>query len=74
MTYPIDAAINEFSRVIWAMFRVGGFFMVVPVIGSQLVPPRVRLALTLATAIALAPVIPGLPSADELNLGLGIEA
>ncbi len=74
MNFPIDTVIAELSRVVWAMFRVGGFFMVVPVIGSQLVPPRVRIALTLATALALAPVLPSLPPIDRLDLSVGIEA
>ncbi len=73
MTIPIDTFISELSRVVWAMFRVGGFFMVVPVIGSQLVPPRVRIALTLATAVALAPVLPPMPSIDQLGFAVGIE-
>ncbi len=56
MNVPIDALIDTMSRTFWAMLRIGGFFMVVPVIGSQMVSPRIRMALTFATAIAVCAV------------------
>ncbi len=74
MLVPIDAVVAELSRTFWAMLRIGGFFMVVPVIGSQMVSPRIRIALTFATAIAIAPLLPKMPSLNELDLGLGLLA
>jgi flagellar biosynthetic protein FliR len=74
MIVPIDAVVGDVSRVLWAMFRIGGFYMVVPVIGSQLVPPRVRIALTFATALAVAPALPEMPPIDDVSLGLFAQA
>ncbi len=74
MNVPIDALIDTVSRTFWAMLRIGGFFMVVPVIGSQMVSPRIRMALTFATAIAVSPLLPKVPSLNDIDLGLGLLA
>jgi flagellar biosynthetic protein FliR len=42
--------------------------MVMPIIGTQLVPTRVRLYLALAITIVLVPVLPPMPQVDALNL------
>lgn len=74
MTVPLDALIETMSRTFWAMLRIGGFFMVVPVIGSQMVSPRIRIALTFATALAVSPLLPKMPSLNDIDLGLGLLA
>ena len=74
MTVPFDSLIATMSQTFWAMLRIGGFFMVVPVIGSQMVSPRIRMALTFATAIAVSPLLPKMPSLNDIDLGLGLLA
>lgn len=74
LTVPMAQLDAWWSTVLWSMLRVGGFFMVVPVIGSQLVPPRLRIALTLATALAIAPLVKGAPSLQTLSLGTLLDA
>lgn len=44
--------------------------LVVPVFANQLVPARVKVALTLAIALAVAPTLTPLPSISDLNLGV----
>jgi flagellar biosynthetic protein FliR len=43
------------GAVIWTALRVGGFFMVAPVIGTRSLPNRVRLIFVLALSTVLAP-------------------
>ena len=74
LTLPIAELDQWWSTLLWSMLRVGGFFMVVPVIGSQLVPPRLRIALTLATALAIAPLVKGAPSLQTLSLATMLDA
>jgi len=50
-------------------FRIASFLMAIPMIGTQLVPMRVRLGLAIAMTAVLVPV---LPSAPVLN-GLSVE-
>lgn len=42
---------------LWNVFRLGAFFMVVPIFGNQLISTRIRAALTIAAALALTPVL-----------------
>lgn len=53
---------------LWVLFRVGAVFMTMPVIGTQLVPMRIRLYLALAVTALIAPQITDVPSLDALAL------
>src|SRR5262249_6277061 len=70
MVVPLDALVGEASRTFWAMLRIGGFFMVVPVVGSQMVSPRIRIALTFATALAVTPLVPPMPPLADIDLSV----
>lgn len=50
------------------LFRIGSFFMAMPIIGTQLVPVRVRLGLALAITLLLVPILPEMPVYDPLSL------
>jgi flagellar biosynthetic protein FliR len=52
---------NELALSVWPFFRIAGVVMVAPVFGARLVPPRVRLAMSIAATYALAPLVPALP-------------
>lgn len=45
---------NYLGSVLWTSLRVGGFFMVAPIIGTRSVPGRVRLLFVLALSTVLA--------------------
>ncbi len=50
------------------LFRIASMLMVMPVIGTQLVPTRVRLYLALAISVVLMPNLPPMPQVDSINL------
>ena len=50
------------------LFRIAALLMVMPVIGTQLVPVRVRMYLALAFTLVLMPVFPAMPQIDALSL------
>ncbi|MBD9416534.1 flagellar type III secretion system protein FliR [Pseudomonas sp. PDM16] len=50
------------------LFRIASMLMVMPVIGTQLVPIRVRLYLSLAICVVLAPTLPPMPQVDAVSL------
>lgn len=70
MILPMDEFIRWFSQVFWALLRIGGFMMVVPVFGNQLVSPRIRLAMVLAVALAVSPLLTPMPVLTDLSLGM----
>lgn len=57
---------------LWPLFRIGGFLMAAPVLGSDYVPMRVRLILSVIMAMTLAPVIGPLPVVEALSLQAGL--
>lgn len=53
----IGPLIEAMTTYIWPFVRIGAFLMVMPVIGGGFVPVRVRLLLTVALTIAIAPTL-----------------
>jgi flagellar biosynthetic protein FliR len=62
---------NELALSVWPFFRIAGVVMVAPVFGARLVPVRVRLALSVAATVVLAPFVPVTPPFD-LSLASGL--
>lgn len=52
---------------VWPLFRIASFLMVMPVIGTNLVPARVRMGLGLLVTILVAPLIGPVPAVDPLS-------
>lgn len=65
-----SAAITQWvMSYLWVLFRIGSVFMTMPVIGTQLVPMRIRLFLAMAVTAVIAPHIPAAPMIEPLALG-----
>ncbi|UTW07320.1 flagellar biosynthetic protein FliR [Pseudomonas benzenivorans] len=56
------------SGFLLPLFRIAALLMSMPIIGTQLVPLRVRLYLALAICLLLAPTLPPMPPVDVLSL------
>lgn len=64
-----DAQIGAWvGSFMWPMFRIASFFMIIPVIGTQLVPIRVRAGLAFLLALMVTPLIPEVPLVEALSL------
>ncbi|WP_268800313.1 flagellar biosynthetic protein FliR [Pseudomonas huanghezhanensis] len=50
------------------MFRIAALLMTMPIIGTKLVPTRVRLYLALAMTVVVAPSLPPMPQVHALDL------
>jgi flagellar biosynthetic protein FliR len=64
----IDSLIDWASAAVWATLRIAGFVMVVPILGNRLVAPQVKVALSLAIGIAVAPLLTDMPRIDDFSL------
>ena len=64
-TEQIGAWVGSFML---PLFRVASLLMVMPIIGTKLVPVRVRLYLALAICLVLAPTVPPIAPFDALSL------
>jgi flagellar biosynthetic protein FliR len=63
-----DAQIGAWvGSFLWPFFRVASFLMVVPVVGTQLVPMRVRLGLSFLITLIIAPLIGDVPQVEAIS-------
>ncbi|GGK72907.1 flagellar biosynthetic protein FliR [Amphritea balenae] len=56
------------AQFLLPFFRIASFFMVVPMIGTRLVPARIRMGLALAMTVVLLPVLPEMPVLGGMSL------
>ena len=63
-----DAQIGAWvGSLLWPLFRVASFLMVIPIVGTQLVPMRVRLGLAFIITLVVAPLLGPVPQVDVLS-------
>jgi flagellar biosynthesis protein FliR len=68
-----DAQIGAWlGQLLWPLFRIASFFMVIPIIGTRLVPMRVRMGLAVAVTVIVAPLLDAVPVVEALSLGAAI--
>ncbi len=72
MEFALPDLTDWATKFLLPLFRISAFFMVVPLIGTQLVPIRIRLAFAVAVTLVVMPLLPPLPSVDGLSLSLYI--
>lgn len=56
------------SRYLYPFARISGLFMVMPLLGTRMVPARVRVLLAFATTLVIVPILPPMPHTDPLSL------
>jgi len=64
----LTALVNHLVQYLWPFVRIGAFVMVMPVIGSSLVPVNIRLLIGLALTMVMTPVLPSYAAPDILSL------
>jgi flagellar biosynthetic protein FliR len=68
---PTEISVDLISQWIgqhfWPLFRLASFMMVIPFVGTQLVPARVRLGLALLITVLVVPMIPPVPQVDPFS-------
>jgi len=68
---PTEISVDLISQWIgqhfWPLFRLASFMMVIPFVGTQLVPARVRLGLALLITILVVPMIPPVPQVEAFS-------
>lgn len=69
MVEMTDVEIARFIQQYFLPFaRIGGLFMAMPVIGTRIVPVRVRLLTALLVTVVVVPLLPPLPATPALSL------
>ena len=64
-----EAQINQFiGQYLWPMIRISAFYFAVPIIGARTVPARIRIMLTLFTALLVVPLLPNAPVVSFMSV------
>ncbi|MGS0673868.1 flagellar biosynthetic protein FliR [Shewanella sp. 0m-4] len=68
MEILLDTIMNGIAGYMWPLTRISSMFMVMVVFGATTTPTRVRLLLSVAVTVAVAPVLPTMPTIDLFSL------
>ena len=63
----IGPMIEILSTYVWPFVRIGAFLMVMPLVGGNFVPLRVRLLLAIGLTIVIAPALPATATQEVLS-------
>ena len=75
MDFSFAQATAFVGSLIWPMMRIGSMFIAMPVIGTRLVPTRVKIIITMVLSVVVVPLLPELPQVEALSVeGLFISA
>ena len=64
----VEQVYGWIGQYFYPFCRIGPFFMLLPILSTQLVPQRVRLGLALAITLLLAPLMPAMPKVELLSV------
>ena len=56
------------GSLLWPMMRIGAMLLAMPVIGTRLVPTRVKIIITFVLSVLVVPLLPPLPVVEALSL------
>ncbi len=75
MDFDFAEATAFVGSLLWPMMRIGAMLLAMPVIGTRLVPTRVKIIVTLVLAAMVLPLLPPTPQVEALSLeGLFVSA
>ena len=60
--------LEHLSRFIWPLMRISGFMLAIPIFGTRVVSPYIRIGLASLLSLLVAPMLPPLPVVDLVSL------
>ena len=60
--------LEHLSRFIWPLMRISGFMLAIPIFGTRVVSPYIRIGLASLLSLVVAPMLPPLPVVDLVSL------
>ncbi len=68
MEFSFAQATAFVGSLLWPMMRIGTMLLTMPVIGTRLVPVRIKVIVTLVLSATVLPLLPELPRVEALSL------
>jgi len=67
MEFDVATIYQSFNQLIWPLFRVAAMLMAMVIFGTRMVPARVRIVLSIAITLMIAPNLPAMPDLDVFS-------
>lgn len=74
MIFSSSELLTQLELLIWPLFRIAALVGAMPVFGSRLMPTRLKIVLSLALTLAIAPHLPPVENVDMFSMGGAIVA
>ncbi len=68
MEFNFAQATAFVGSLVWPMMRIGAMLMAMPVIGTRLVPTRIKIILTFVLSVLVLPLLPEVPQVEALSV------
>ncbi|MEM7562926.1 MAG: flagellar biosynthetic protein FliR [Pseudomonadota bacterium] len=68
MDFTFAQATAFVGSLVWPMMRIGSMLLAMPVIGTRLVPVRVKIITTVVLSVVVLPLLPPVPEVEALSL------
>jgi len=68
MDFNFAQATAFVGSLVWPMMRIGAMLIAMPVIGTRLVPTRIKVIMTMVLSVLVLPLLPELPRVEALSL------
>ena len=68
MEFSFAQATAFIGTLVWPMMRISAMLVAMPVIGTRLVPTRIKVVISFAVSIVAIPLLPDLPQFEALSL------
>ena len=68
MEFGFEQATAFVGSLLWPFMRIGAMIMAIPVLGTRMVPTRVKIITTLVISVMVLPLLPPVPEVEALSL------
>ena len=68
MPFDFAEAAALAGTLLWPMMRIGAMLLAMPVLGTRMVPVRVKIIVTLVLSVSAIPLLPEMPRVEALSL------
>ena len=74
MIFSSTELLSQIGAFIWPLFRISAIVIAMPLFGSRLLPSRLKIVLSLALTLAIAPHIPPIENIEMFSINGGLVA
>lgn len=74
MIFSSTELLSQIGTFVWPLFRISAIVIAMPLLGSRLLPSRLKIVLSLALTLAIAPHVPPIENVEMFSVNGGLVA